>query len=82
MGLLSHLQQAGLRIPEDLSVVGIDDHFASAYTSPPLTTVSIHPVLHGRECVKALIELINGKELSALRQIPVELVVRKTTARR
>jgi DNA-binding LacI/PurR family transcriptional regulator len=82
MGLLSYLQQAGLRIPEDLSVVGIDDHFATAYTSPPLTTVSIHPVLHGRECVKALIELIKGKELSALKQIPVELVVRKTTARR
>ena len=82
MGLLSHLQQAGIRVPEDVSVVGVDDHFASAYTSPPLTTVSIHPVLHGRECVKALIELIEGKELSALGRIPVELVVRRTTARR
>jgi LacI family transcriptional regulator, repressor for deo operon, udp, cdd, tsx, nupC, and nupG len=80
MGLLSHLQSAGISIPGDLSVVGIDDHFSSAYTSPPLTTVAIHPVLHGRECVKALIDLIEGREPSALDRIPVDLVVRETTA--
>ena len=81
IGLMSHLQGAGLRIPDDLSVVGIDDHFSTAYTSPPLTTVSINPVLHGRECALAVIDLIEGREVRSLDQIPCELVIRKSTGR-
>lgn len=61
IGLMGLLQEKGLCIPGDISVVGIDDHVASAYTSPPLTTVSIDPVRHGRECAALLVDILEGR---------------------
>jgi len=80
IGLLSGLQSAGIRIPQDLSVVGIDDHSVSAYTSPPLTTVSIDPIAHGRACARLLIDLIEGRKHNNVGHIPCHLVVRGSTA--
>ena len=81
VGFLSHVQGEGLSVPRDLSVIGIDNNFSSAYTSPPLTSVSINPVLHGRECALAVIDLIEGREARKSDQIPCELVIRKSTGR-
>jgi DNA-binding LacI/PurR family transcriptional regulator len=80
IGLMSRLQAEGVRIPLDLSVVGVDDHSVSAYTSPPLTTVSISPISHGRECALRLIGLIEGRDEVRSGRIPCHLVVRGSTA--
>jgi LacI family transcriptional regulator len=80
MGLMGHLQSLGVKIPGDLSVVGIDGHLAGAYWYPPLTTVSIEPHRHGAECAKLLIDLIEGRQSDALESIPCHLIVRRSTA--
>jgi len=80
IGLMSHLQSNGIRIPEDMSVIGIDDHFASAYTSPPLTTVTLEPVRHGRECAELMINVILGHSEKTKPEIPCRPIVRESTA--
>ena len=58
IGLLSALRERGLRVPEDVSVVGFDDVPEAAYLYPPLTTV--------RQDFAALGELIMQKVLVAV----------------
>ncbi|MCG2586293.1 LacI family DNA-binding transcriptional regulator [Massilia sp. TS11] len=74
------LYRKGIRVPDDVSLVGFDDLPGSAYTTPPLTTIRQPLYVIGQTAVSALLSLINGEELS--RDIPpVELIVRETTRR-
>jgi LacI family transcriptional regulator len=77
-GVRLGLYRKGIRVPEDISLVGFDDLPGSAYTAPPLTTV--HQPLYdiGRLATNALLAIIQGKEIQA-EVPPVELVVRETT---
>ena len=71
----------GVRIPQDLSVVGFDDTAAARLTSPGLTTVRLPATAAGAEAVRHLIRLIDGEPASSARSmLPVELVVRGSTA--
>ena len=72
------LYRAGIRVPEDVSIVGFDDLPHSAFTLPPLTTVrqSIYEV--GASAAQALFELMEGRAPEPF-QIPAELVVREST---
>lgn len=81
-GVYDAIRERGLRIPEDISVVGFDDIYASTM-SPPLTTININ----GRLCVDLAIEtLVNiaNRRTSpgTVVKSPVELVVRNSTAPR
>lgn len=69
-----------LRIPEDLSVVGIDDSLIARILDPPLTTVAIDAVQVGEQGVRLLADLLQGCEGSPLCSIPLRLVVRESTA--
>jgi len=60
LGLLRSLQQAGRRVPEDVSVVGFDDIPEAEYFGPPLTTVRQHFDELGRRALSGLIGLIEG----------------------
>jgi DNA-binding LacI/PurR family transcriptional regulator len=51
-------QEAGLRVPEDISVMGFDDIDISAYINPPLTTLAVSKELMGRQAVKLMTGLI------------------------
>ncbi|MDP2293715.1 MAG: LacI family DNA-binding transcriptional regulator [Actinomycetota bacterium] len=77
-------QELGLRVPDDLSVIGFDNVPESALTHPPLTTVDQSIQALGFEAVRTLIALI---EQPALRReppshvsMPTKLVVRQSTA--
>lgn len=79
-GVRLGLYRKGVRVPDDISLVGFDDLPGSAFTAPPLTTVH-QPIYDlGRTATTALLALING-EIASGDVAPVELVVRETTRR-
>lgn len=59
IGAIKALQEFGYRIPEDISVIGIDDIHFSAISSPPLTTMRIPKELIGTLAVRQLCDLID-----------------------
>ena len=82
IGALHAARQRGLRIPEDLSIVGFNDNEMSSYTAPPLTTVALPTWQIGQTLVKKTCEIIraggtgNSGGLTAVR---CSLVVREST---
>ncbi len=60
MGAMQQLQSAGLRIPEDVSIIGCDNDFFAPYLNPPLSTVDLHPALHGEQAMACLMIAIGG----------------------
>ncbi|SEM49163.1 LacI family transcriptional regulator, repressor for deo operon, udp, cdd, tsx, nupC, and nupG [Luteibacter sp. UNCMF331Sha3.1] len=80
IGAMRALISRGLRIPEDVSVVGFDDIRYSRYTSPPLTTVSQPKNALGREAMTMLIEILNEPDVPPRKRVlSAELVVRGST---
>lgn len=77
IGALRFARESGLRVPEDLSIVGYDDIAFAAYTEPPLTTVAQHKYEMGQAVAKMALELIAGHEVQNL-LLPTNLVVRKS----
>jgi LacI family transcriptional regulator len=73
------LAQRGLRVPEDISLVGFDDLPASAYMTPPLTTIHQPIYEMGRAAAHALLQAL-GAGTPAAGSVPeLRLVVRGTT---
>jgi LacI family transcriptional regulator len=81
LGSIRAFLEAGLRVPQDVSVVGFDDIQGAAYNVPSLTTVR-QPLAHmGRIAAQTLVERIEGKNsYPAEIAIQPELVVRQSTA--
>jgi LacI family transcriptional regulator len=82
-GVLEAARRVRLRVPEDLSVVGFDDTYAAASTSPPLTTV--HQPLRemGALAVETLLRLCAGEPVASHHvELATRLVERATTAPR
>jgi DNA-binding LacI/PurR family transcriptional regulator len=80
IGMIGAAQAAGLRVPEDMSVVGFDDIPAAAWTNPPLTTVRQPIVEKGRLAARLLIQRMKGKAVDSPKPLMTELVVRRSTA--
>jgi LacI family transcriptional regulator len=82
LGAMHAIWEAGLSIPDDISILGYDDTVGSAYLSPPLTTVRFPKAEMGRQAAHRILELVrNNQELPAHTAVlPVELVVRASTA--
>ncbi len=83
MGAIRALREAGLRVPEDVSVVGFDDIQSAAYQNPALTTVRQPLREMGRIAAETLLRRIHRSGSKQSREIVVEpkLIVRETTAR-
>jgi DNA-binding LacI/PurR family transcriptional regulator len=82
IGALHAIDAAGLRVPDDLSVVGFDDIPLARYTSPPLTSVRMSAGDVGATAFDALFRLIGGDRLEGdVYQIPTQLVVRASTGK-
>ena len=81
-GLISGLQAAGLRVPEDISVVGFDDIEMSEYYVPAITTIRQDRHRLGRRAAEVLLsQLSPGADVPRAEEpMPVELVVRASTA--
>ncbi|CAM0553412.1 HTH-type transcriptional repressor CytR [Vreelandella titanicae] len=79
IGAISRIKEAGLRVPEDISVAGFDDIAFASYSDPPLTTIAQPAEAFGREAVAMLIEVLEGRQVDNL-VLPYTLVSRASTA--
>lgn len=80
-GLIRALHEAGRSVPEDVSVVSVDDIALAAYASPALTTVRQPFEAMGRAAALRLIARIEGKDaVGTVPDVHPELVIRASTA--
>jgi LacI family transcriptional regulator len=81
IGALHAIIEAGLRVPEDISLVGFDDIPLVSYTNPALTTVRMSAADVGSRAFEALFGLLGGTRLEGdVYQVATRLVVRESTA--
>jgi LacI family transcriptional regulator len=81
IGALNAARRRGLRVPDDVSIVGFDDTFQSRIVWPQLTTVRQPLQELGRTGVSLLMRLLEGQRVEALRmELSTTLVVRASTA--
>lgn len=80
-GVMMALHRRGVKVPEDVSVVGFDDLPLAAYLWPPLTTVRQDFAEIGRALVATLLDQMSAPHQAPVRTIvPTELIVRESTA--
>jgi LacI family transcriptional regulator len=81
IGAIRALKDAGLRVPEDVSVVGFDDILSAAYATPSLTTVRQPLTEMGKRGAQILLERIADREKAFPAEVVMspELVVREST---
>jgi len=79
IGALHALAERGLRVPDDVAVVGYDDIPTAPYLAPPLTTVRSPAVAHGQRAMELVIAMIEGRPISE-REVLLEgrLVIRRS----
>lgn len=83
LGVIAALNEGGLRVPEDVSVIGFDDVPAAALNSMPLTTLHVDTFDLGARSVRKLLERIQDPgQLFTYTETAVSLVVRDSTAHR
>ena len=87
LGALSVIHRSGLRVPQDISIIGFDDIPESAYFEPPLTTIHQPLIDLGYLAVETLCRMISAKAGSPTVEMPTntvqkpELVIRASTQR-
>jgi LacI family transcriptional regulator, repressor for deo operon, udp, cdd, tsx, nupC, and nupG len=78
VGAMRTLRRAGLRIPEDISVIGIDDHPLAELTD--LTTVSQPVRQQGLLAGQMVLGLLQGDDIERAVTVPTRLIIRRSTA--
>lgn len=82
LGMLRAFHEAGIRVPEDVLVVGFDDVPEAAFFTPPLTTVRQDFIAVGGLCIELLLRRIDGDASADVRSIvEPELIVRQSSDR-
>ncbi|WP_017380506.1 LacI family DNA-binding transcriptional regulator [Paenisporosarcina sp. TG-14] len=80
-GAMNAIKEAGLKVPEDISIVGFDDIELAKCITPGLTTIRQNTDLIGENASELLLKKINNKnKVNVAVTIPVELIVRESTA--
>ncbi|MDT0194805.1 LacI family DNA-binding transcriptional regulator [Arthrobacter sp. AB6] len=80
LGVLRAFAEAGVRVPDDVSVVGFDDQPESGYFTPPLTTVRQDFEELGRRCMDIMLKEIEAGAGVSSTVVTPELVLRASTA--
>lgn len=83
LGALDAIHNRGLRIPDDLSVIGFDDVLLGRYLRPPLTTIHLPAYELGREAGIMILRIMSGEPLPSRKVLlPTQLIIRNSTAPR
>ena len=64
MGLLRRFEQLGIRVPEELSILGIDGIENRKYVTPFLSSVSLNIREQAERCVSTLLDMIEGRKVN------------------
>ncbi len=78
LGAIEALTERGIKVPQDVAVVGFDDIPMSATITPPLTTLHQPIYEMGEESVKLMCDMIKGKKIIGKIPFPTKLVVRES----
>lgn len=79
IGAMEAIREAGLRVPEDIAVIGFDDTYPAMVQDPPLTTLHQQKFETGYQAVKLLLEKLSGaKPGNESKEIPVNLIIRES----
>ncbi len=79
LGALRAAHMAGLRIPQDLSVIGFDDIDLAAHFEPPLTTFAQPKRDMGKMAVRMILAALGGELMTESGELPGQLIVREST---
>jgi LacI family transcriptional regulator, galactose operon repressor len=78
-GLWRALSRRGVKVPEEISLVGFDDREEAVLMDPPLSTVRVHKEEIGETCMKMLIERLHHPHMAfSQRVLPTEFLIRGT----
>ncbi|WP_027408522.1 LacI family DNA-binding transcriptional regulator [Anoxybacillus tepidamans] len=80
IGALHAIHQAGLRVPDDISIISFDDIDAAAFLNPPLSTVKMYAYEMGEIAANALYERMNGRSIPVKILTPAKLIIRESCA--
>ncbi len=78
LGAMKQLKRMGLRIPEDIAIIGCDDQFFCPYTDPPLTSVDLHPEELASSAVRELLSARDGRRATFSMMHEATLIVRES----
>jgi len=78
LGALRGLHEAGIRVPDDVAVVGFDDIPTAAYATPSLTTIHAPTLELGKQATEALLRISRGETAPAHRSLTTHLVRRES----
>ncbi|WP_040950470.1 LacI family DNA-binding transcriptional regulator [Gorillibacterium massiliense] len=82
IGLMRGLQRRGVKIPDDVSIIGFDDLILTRYTTPSLTTMKVPTVAMGMYLINSLVDSIEGKSsLPSPSRFYAELVERESVTK-
>ncbi len=80
-GLIKALKKSGLRVPEDISVIGFDNVYFSNFLDPLLTTIKQPKKLMGKKAMNLLIDIIEKKNIDDINiKLPTKLIIRDSVS--
>ncbi len=80
LGALAECQARGLRVPQEVSVVGFDNIEFSAHASPPLTTIDVPAEEMGKSAASFVLGRLGGDDVTLHNPVEVELILRGSSA--
>jgi len=78
LGAIKQLKQMGLRLPQDIAIIGCDNQFFCPYTDPPLTSVDLHPEEMAQSAVRELLVSRSSATQSFSMMREATLIVRES----
>jgi LacI family transcriptional regulator len=80
IGAMQYCKDNGIKIPNDISIIGFDDVEADLLLDPPLSTVRVPKIEMGAEAMQLMVNIINKNNIIAKRiLVPVVLIAREST---
>ncbi|MEG0076875.1 LacI family DNA-binding transcriptional regulator [Anaerorhabdus sp.] len=81
-GALSAISEAGLSVPDDISIIGFNNDPTSAYANPPLTTINVPSEKMGEFSAQFLSMFLKQKKIyPMMSMVPCELIIRQSCSR-